>query len=382
MSDNQQIKEPLEIDRSSPKLAFVLTGVVLAGIFGGMYYMKNYGQEQAPAWQPQAVPVTAMQIEATELPITLSAIGTLSASEQVLLAAEASGRVASIHFKSGESVNKGEPLVDLYDGTEQAALEAAKANAKLAKSQLDRSERLAKTGVEPLDTLQVRRSTYEQAQAEVTRIEALIRQKQILAPFSGDLGIRQIDLGEYLSPGQPVVSLTALDTLFVEFAIPQQAFASIRTGAQVALKTDAYPNRSFIAEVNAIEPQVDEDTRNVHVQATLDNSDRALRPGMYVNASLSIDNYKNAILVPNTAIQTSAQGYSAVVIRGENTAEKGNAEIISVQIGERIGNQMVVTSGLNTGDVIVTVGQNRIQPGAEVVVSELTESAQTEAEER
>ncbi|SBS27602.1 Multidrug resistance protein MdtA precursor [Marinomonas aquimarina] len=382
MNDNQHIKQPLEIDRSSPKLAFALTGVVLAGIFGGMYYMKNYAQEQAPAWQPQAVPVTAMQVETTELPITLSAIGTLSASEQVLLAAEASGRVASIHFKSGESVAKGEPLVDLYDGTEQAALEAAKANAKLAKSQLDRSERLAKTGVEPLDTLQVRRSTYEQAQAEVTRIEALLRQKQILAPFSGDLGIRQIDLGEYLSPGQPVVSLTALETLFVEFSVPQQAFASIRTGAQVTLTTDAYPNRAFLAEVNAIEPQVDADTRNVHIQATLDNADRALRPGMYVNASLSLDNRKDAILVPNTAIQTSAQGYSAIAIRGENATEKGNAEIIGVQIGERIGNQMVVTSGLNAGDVIVTVGQNRIQPGAEVIVSELSTSDNTGSEER
>lgn len=371
MSD-QHLKEPLEIDSSSSKLAFALTGLVLAGIFSGMYYVKNYAQAQAPAWQAHAVPVTAMQVTATDLPITLNAIGTLSAAEQVLLAAETSGRVASIHFKSGDRVEQGTALINLYDGTEQAALEAAKANAKLAKSQLERSERLAKTGVEPLDALQVRRSTYDQAQADVTRVEATLRQKKILAPFSGDLGLRQVNLGEYLSPGQHVVSLTALDTLLVEFAVPQQAFAAIKTGAQVELKTDAYPNRSFTATVNAIEPQVDAETRNIQVQATLDNSDLALRPGMYVNASLSLDNRKQALLVPNTAIQTSAQGYSAVVIRGNDSLKQGNAEIISVQIGERVGNQMVVTSGLNAGDVIVTVGQNRIQPGAEVVVSKLT----------
>ncbi len=370
MSD-QDLKSPLEINRSTPIWIFAVTGLVLAGIFGGMYYMKNYRQAQAPVWQPQSVPVTAMQVRPTDLPITLAAIGTLSAAEQVLLAAETAGRVANIHFKSGDSVEQGAPLITLNDATEQAALNAAKANAKLAKSQLDRSERLAETGVEPLDALQVRRSTYDQSQAEVTRVEAAIRQKKILAPFAGELGIRQVNLGEYLSLGQHVVSLTALDTLLVTFSVPQQVLAAIKTGAQVKLKTDAYPNRSFTARVNAIEPQVDPETRNIQVQATLDNSDRALRPGMYVNASLSLNTRKQALLVPNTAIQTSAQGYSAVIIRGSDPRKEGNAEIISVQVGKRIGNQMEITSGLNAGDVIVTVGQNRIQPGAEVAVSEL-----------
>lgn len=370
MSD-QDPKSPLEINQSTPIWIFTVTGLVLAGIFGGMYYMKNYRQAQAPVWQPQSVPVTAMQVRPTDLPITLAAIGTLSAAEQVLLAAETAGRVANIHFKSGDSVEQGAPLITLNDATEQAALNAAKANAKLAKSQLDRSERLAETGVEPLDALQVRRSTYDQSQAEVTRVEAAIRQKKILAPFAGELGIRQVNLGEYLSLGQHVVSLTALDTLLVTFSVPQQVLAAIKTGAQVKLKTDAYPNRSFTARVNAIEPQVDPETRNIQVQATLDNSDRVLRPGMYVNASLSLNTRKQALLVPNTAIQTSAQGYSAVIIRGSDPRKQGNAEIISVQVGKRIGNQMEVTSGLNAGDVIVTVGQNRIQPGAEVAVSEL-----------
>ncbi|MFD1383376.1 efflux RND transporter periplasmic adaptor subunit [Rhodanobacter aciditrophus] len=370
MSD-QDLKSPLEINQSTPIWIFAVTGLVLAGIFGGMYYMKNYRQAQAPVWQPQSVPVTAMQVRPTDLPITLAAIGTLSAAEQVLLAAETAGRVANIHFKSGDSVEQGAPLITLNDATEQAALNAAKANAKLAKSQLDRSERLAETGVEPLDALQVRRSTYDQSQAEVTRVEAAIRQKKIFAPFAGELGIRQVNLGEYLSLGQHVVSLTALDTLLVTFSVPQQVLAEIKTGAQVKLKTDAYPNRSFTARVNAIEPQVDPETRNIQVQATLDNSDHALRPGMYVNASLSLNTRKQALLVPNTAIQTSAQGYSAVIIRGSDPRKEGNAEIISVQVGKRIGNQMEVTSGLNAGDVIVTVGQNRIQPGAEVAVSEL-----------
>lgn len=363
--------ETLEIKRSSPKLAFALTAVVLAGIFGGLYYMKNYAQDPAPAWQPHAVPVSAMKLTSETLPINIQSIGSLTAVNQVLLSAEASGRVSSINFNSGETVQAGQLLVQLFDGPEQAALTSAKASRDLARSQLNRSQKLSKTGVEPLDALQMRSSTFEQTDGEVSRIEAQLRQKQVIAPFNGQLGIRQVNLGQYLNPGEAVVTLTSLDTLYVEFTVPQQSLAAIHEGATVELTSDAYPERTFIAKVNAVEPQIDEDTRNITVQASLDNKDGALRPGMYVATSLSLSEQQHAIIVPSTAIQTSAQGYSAVVIRGDNTEQGGTAEIVGVQISKRIGNDIVVSSGLNEGDVIVTTGQNRVQPGAQVTVSQL-----------
>lgn len=373
MSDHTQHHEPLEINRGTPKIAFLIVALLLAAVFGGIYYVKH-AQPQAPAWQPHPVSVTAMQLHAKPLPMTLESIGSLTAVQQVQLASETSGRVSNIAFESGDYVEKGALLLQLNSAPEQAALEAAKANVRFAQSQLKRSEKLNKTGVEPLDVLQMRRSTYDQAAAEVSRLEAQLRQKQILAPFSGKLGIRQANLGQYLNSGQTVVTLTALDTLYAEFSVPQQNLSSIHQGADVALKVDAFPDQTFMAKVNAVEPQVNANTRNIMVQATLENHDETLRPGMYVTASLSLNTRKDALVVPNTAIQTSAQGYSAVVVRGEQAQQSGTAEIVPVQVGERIGNNIVVTSGLRSGDVIVTVGQNRIQPGAQVTVTELVNS--------
>jgi len=203
----------------------------------------------------------------------------------------------------------------------------------------------------------------------VQQIDARLVQKQVRAPFAGILGIRQVNLGQYLNPGDAVATLTALDSLFVDFALPQQELSRLQPGATVIVTSDAWPGRRFTAKVNAIEPKIGADTRNVTVQALLGNGDRALRPGMYVTAALELPVQQGALLVPATAIQTSAQGDSIIVIRGSNARLGGKAEIVPVQTGRRVGNDVVVTSGLRAGDVIVTEGQLRVQPGAEVKVA-------------
>nr|WP_239090193.1 efflux RND transporter periplasmic adaptor subunit [Marinomonas ostreistagni] len=312
-----------------------------------------------------------MQVTPQALPLTLEAIGSLTAVQQVMLSPEMAGRVQAINFESGQSVDQGALLLQLNSAPEQAALASAKANVRFAQSQLQRTEKLNRTGVEPLDALQMRRSTYDQAAAEVTRLEAQLRQKQIVAPFTGELGIRQVNLGQYINPGEAVVSLTALDKLYVEFSIPQQHLAALQQNAEVTLTSDAYPEQTFTAYVNAVEPQVNANTRNIRVQALLDNREQTLRPGMYVNVALAIDTREAAIVVPNTAVQTSAQGHMVTVVRGDNATEQGNAEVVPVEVGERIGEQILIRSGLQANDVIVTVGQNRLQPGAEVTVTEL-----------
>ncbi len=330
--------------------------------------MRMGGQQ---SWSQGALPVAATIVEPMRILNTLEAVGTLRAVNEVMLSPETGGRIVEINFKAGGSVEKDALLVQLFDGPERADLAAAKAALKLAETQLGRSERLAPTGADSRERLDQRRAERDQAAATVAQIEARIRQKQIRAPFAGEIGIRRINLGEYLNPGTDVASLTALDLLFVEFTLPQQELSKARPGANVEVTSDAWPGRNFTAEVNAVDPQIGEDTRNVLVQATLNNEDGALRPGMYVTASLVLPPQEDALVLPVTAVMTSAQGNSVVVIRGEKTSEGGAAEIIPVMSGRRIGDNVVITSGLTAGDVVVTEGQLRVQPGASVTVKKL-----------
>ncbi|WP_235654543.1 efflux RND transporter periplasmic adaptor subunit [Sphingobium yanoikuyae] len=297
------------------------------------------------------------------------AVGSLRAVREVTLSPEVAGRVSAIHFEAGGQVGSGALLVQLFDGPERADRRAAQAKAAFAGIQVARSQELAPTGAEPRETLEQRRADRDQAAAAVQQIDARLIQKQVRAPFAGVLGIRRINLGQYLNPGDAVATLTALDNLFVDFALPQQELNRLKPGSTVIVTSDAWPGRRFTAMVNAIEPKIGEDTRNVTVQALLPNGDRALRPGMYVTAALELPLQQGALLVPATAIQTSAQGDSIIVIRGSNARVGGRAEIVPVQTGRRVGNDVVVTSGLRAGDVIVTEGQLRVQPGAEVKIA-------------
>ncbi|KFZ37261.1 hemolysin secretion protein D [Shewanella mangrovi] len=349
----------------------IITAVFLALLLGGVYYWKAYLSSHQAHWQPQAVPVTAMQVTAAPLPLALNAVGELKAVNQVTLSADVAGRIDGIHFHSGEQVSADKLLLELYNGPEQAALQAAEARVAYAAHQLKRSQQLAPSGAESLDVLQERQSAFAQAQADVAAAKAQLRQKQIIAPFAGQLGIRQINLGQYVSPGQQAVTLTALDKLYVEFTLPQQDFAAVKVGGEIALSSDVYPQQHFSAKVHAIEPQLDNDTRNLLVQGELENAELLLRPGMYVNAALSLPAQIDAIVVPATAVQTSAQGYSVVVVRGDNATKQGKADIIAVEIGKRIDNRIQITSGIQAGDVIVVTGQNRVQPGADIVVQHL-----------
>ena len=318
---------------------------------------------------PQAVPVAAMVVQSRDIPAALEAVGSLRAVREVTLSPEIAGRVSAIHFEAGQPVGAGALLVQLFDGPERADHRAAQAKAAFAGIQVARSQELAPTGAEPRETLEQRRADRDQAAAAVQQIDARLVQKQVRAPFAGILGIRQVNLGQYLNPGDAVATLTALDSLFVDFALPQQELSRLKPGATVIVTSDAWPGRRFTAKVNAIEPKISADTRNVSVQALLGNGDRALRPGMYVTAALELPVQQGALLVPATAIQTSAQGDSIIVIRGSNARVGGKAEIVPVQTGRRVGNDVVVTRGLRAGDVIVTEGQLRVQPGAEVKVA-------------
>jgi len=348
-------------------IALAIVGLTF-GLFFGWRWLRVGIPPQAA---PPAVAVVATAVTPREVPSALEAVGSLRAVQEVTLAPEVAGRVTAIALQPGVRVSRGAALVQLYDAPEQADRVAALARMKLAAAQLARTRSLVPGGAESQELLQQRQAEYDQAAAAVRQLDARIAQKRIRAPFSGQIGIRRINLGQYLNPGDAVATLTAIDRLYADFTVPQQDLGKLRLGATVRLTTDAWPSRTFRGRVTTIEPRIGEDSRNVVVQALVINSDSALRPGMYVTAALELPPRSNALVVPATAIQTSASGDSVTVIRGHVPSRAGKAEIVPVVIGRRIGNSVIVTSGIRPGDVVVAEGQLRVQPGAQVRVVRL-----------
>lgn len=339
--------------------------VALIAILFGWRVARN----SAPPPQPMPpTQVAAIRVSSREVPDALRAVGSLRAVRQVMLAAETPGRVTTIRFDAGDRVAQGTTILTLFDAPERSDLAAARAKADFARIQLQRSKELAPSGAEPRELLQQRQAEYDQAVAAVAQVQARLVQKQVRAPFAGEIGIRRANLGQYLNAGDGIATLTDLNMLYGDFTVPQSQLADLRVGGPIAITTDARPGRTFSARITAIEPVVGSDTRNVAVQATLPNGDHALRPGMYVTAHVQLA-VSNAIVVPSTSIQTTASGDTVIVVRSPDRNGQGKADIVPVKVGARMGDDVVVAEGLHTGDVVVTTGQLRIQPGATVHIS-------------
>lgn len=354
-------------------LVIVIAVAVPAMALAGLHKWRSLRNVQ-PKFQSQPVAVVAQQAKAQELPMFIEAVGSLRAVREVVLAPEVNGRVTEILFKAGSSVAKNDLLVQLYDAPLRAERKEAQAKVHFAEAQLKRSKNLAPSGAEARSILDQRRSERDQAVAALQRIDAELKQKNILAPFAGELGIRRINPGQYLNPGDPIATLTALDSLYIDFTIPQQELSNIQPGAVVDVAVDAWPDQVFTAHVNVVEPHIAEDTRNITVQALLSNKDRKLRPGMYATVRLQQPPQKEALLVPITAVMTTAFGNSMMLIRGESPVASGKAEAVPVTTGRQIGNKITIARGLEPGDVFIAEGQVKVRPGAEVKVARLMES--------
>jgi multidrug efflux system membrane fusion protein len=357
---------PSRLPRGRP---IFFASIALLLLAGSLYAWRSARTAENAAGPMPPVPVSTIVVTPTDVPAALEAVGSLRAVREVVLAPEVAGRVTAIRFVAGARVGAGELLVQLFDAPERADRAAAQAKADFAGLQLARSNELAPSGAEPRELLDQRRAEHAQAHAAVRQIDARLVQKQLRAPFAGTLGVRQVNPGQYLNPGDPVATLTALDSLYVDFAVPQQDFSRLQPGATVDILSDAWPDRRFTARVTAIEPQVGKETRNVMVQATLPNPGLALRPGMYVTARLALPPIAGALVVPATAIQTSASGDSVMRVKMGKDRRGGTAEVVPVTTGRRFGDRVVVTGGLQSGDIVVTNGQLRVQPGAPVTLA-------------
>ncbi|MDC7787897.1 efflux RND transporter periplasmic adaptor subunit [Rhodoplanes sp. TEM] len=363
VSGGERTLDPRPTTTSRRVLPLLMALLVLALVFCGVALWRSVRLAATGGGGPTPVAVAAAAVAVETLPLSLRTTGSLQAVQEVVLAPEVAGRVVAIRFEAGAVVAEGAPLVQLFDAIERADRDAAVARAGFARNQLERSRELSPTGAETLQRLQQREAELAEATAAIAQIDARLVQKTVRAPFDGRIGIRRVNLGQYVNAGEPIATLVALDRLYVNFTVPQQDLAKLRVGGDVEVVSDAWPDRRFRAVINAIEPRVGTDTRNVTAQATLSDSDGLLRPGLYVTVEIAQPPRPDTILVPTTAIQATASGDSVLVLR------EGRAVPVPVVTGRQVGPRIVVERGLSAGDVVVTSGQLRIRPGAPVTVA-------------
>jgi len=302
---------------------------------------------------------------------TLRSVGSLSAVQGVTVAAELAGKITRIAFQAGSDVQAGDLLVQQDVSTEQAQLPGAEAEVELTRLNLERiSDLLAKQYISQAE-YDAAAAAFRQAQAEVERIKADIAKKTIRAPFSGKLGIRLVNLGQILDPGQEVVSLQALNPLFVEFLLPQQRLAEVKTGMSVRLTGDAVPE-PVAGTITAINPKIDEATRNVRLQATVANRNGQLRPGMYVNVEVLLPGERQVVTLPTTAVLYAPYGDSVFVVEEKATEGAADKSLVLrqqfVRLGEKRGDYVAVLSGIEHDDQVVSNGVFKLLNGIPVVV--------------
>ena len=336
----------------------------------GMQFGKM--AEMGESMQPPPQSVSTAFAERQSWPRTLRAIGSIEPVQGVRLDAELPGIVITINFENGQFVNEGDVLVQLDVAPEAALLRSNKANARLAKVELDRAQRLRNTNSVAQSELDRAEANYDIAIAQIKNTEAVIEQKTIYAPFSGRVGIRQINLGQYLSAGAPIVTIQSYDTIFVNFTLPQQMMDQVDTGMQITLKSDAYPERAFEGKLTAISPQVDPVTRTIELQGTLDNPEGLLRPGLFVDVTLTLPESDDVIAIPVTAIIYAPYGNSIYKV-SRNTDEESDPPTATVKqsfirIGQRKGDFVSVLNGLDAGDEVVSAGGFKLRNDAPVAI--------------
>ncbi len=356
------------------KRMFLMLGVtaVLLTALGFIKFKQVQSAVQAASFQPPPEAVTSVVVKREVWPSTTAVIGTIEAVRGVMVSADLPGSVARINFDSGKSVRAGEVLVELDTRQERAQLAALEAQRDLAKVNFGRMEQLVKQGV--ISRMEYDQATAQQRQTEanVGEIRATIERKTIRAPFSGTLGIRKVNLGQYLSAGSPVVQLQALNPIYVNFGLPQQVLGQVRVGRNLRVTSDDLGGKSFTGRVTALDSVVDEATRNVQVQATLANPEGKLQPGMFVQVEVVLGASRPVITLPASAISYAPYGDSVFVIT-DLKDQKGQAyrgvrqQFVKVE-GSR-GDQVAVVSGLNPGDEVVTSGVFKLRNGAAVQVN-------------
>jgi membrane fusion protein, multidrug efflux system len=325
-----------------------------------------------PTMMPPTTVSSATVKEEDWAPV-LSAVGSISAVQGAVVSSELAGVVSQIAFENGGTAKKGDLLVQLDASAEEALLRSAEAEAELARQDLERTRGLASQKVVSKAELDAAQSKFNRLNAVVDQMRSNIRKKTIIAPFDGQLGIRQVNVGQMINAGQQVVPLTSLDPVFADFALPQQHLGQLKPGLEVHITTDALPGRVFSGKLTAINSMVDSSTRNITLQATLENPDHALRPGMFAKAEVTLPEKHKTLVVPVSAISYAPFGDSVFVIDKQKDEKTGKeSQVIRqqfVRIGEARGDFVAITQGLKAGDIVVSTGVFKLRNGMTVTVN-------------
>jgi len=327
---------------------------------------------QGMSWQPPPEAVTTVVTKEEEWPASLSGIGSVAAVHGVTVSADLPGMVEKIAFDSGHRVEAGDVLLELDTSQERAQLAAAEAQRDLVRLNLDRSRQLLDKGVVAQAEYDQIAAEAKQAEARVGEIRATIQRKVIRAPFAGVLGLRQVNLGQYLNPGDAVVPLQSMDPVYVNFSLPQQDVAALRIGAEVNVAADSIAIRRATGRITAINSVVDEATRNVQVQATFQNPGGELRPGMFVDVQVVLGSSSRVIALPASAISYAPYGNSVFIVgdvKGPNGKTFRGVRQQFVKVGGSRGDQIAVLSGVQPGEEVVTSGVFKLRNGAAIFVN-------------
>ena len=328
--------------------------------------------------KPPPVAVSVAEAKSEVIPNLLTAVGDLAAVHQVNVTSDVNGRITEILFTAGATVKAGTPLVQLFDGPEQGDLASFKAQATVAQLSLDRAKHAGRAPVRPAGDGGHRADAYDQAQAGIAKTQAIISQKLVRAPFDGELGVRKVEVGQFLTAGTQIVSLTDLSVLFANFTVTEKDSGNLKVGQTVRIAVDAYPGRKFEGKITTIEPQIATDTRNIRVQATIANPDKILKPGMFATTTVVLPDKPPVVTVPETAVDYTLYGDSVYLVT-EKKEDDGKTSLTAVrtfvQTGNRIDGRAEIIKGLKPGDRVVAVGQLKLQSGAAVTISPRSRAA-------
>jgi membrane fusion protein, multidrug efflux system len=353
-------------------IMLVAVAVVFGGIFGFQAFKAVMIKKFIAALSNPPQTISAATAATSEWQPKIEAIGSLRAVRGSDLSLEVSGVVESISFSSGDDVQEGATLLKLRTADDVARLESLKAMAELNEITLDRAQRLLKTQAVSQAQLDSDAANLKNAKAQVAQQQAIIEKKILRAPFAGHLGIRAVDLGQYLGAGTPIVTLQALDPIYVDFFVPQQSVDQVRLGQQVAVKVDAYKDQTFAGEISAVNPKVDISNRNVQIRATLKNADHKLLPGMYATVDIAIGSPATYVTLPQTAITYNPYGDTVYVVESKGNDAEGKPHLVArqtfVTIGPTRGDQVAILRGVGEGDMIVTAGQIKLHNGSVVMI--------------
>jgi membrane fusion protein (multidrug efflux system) len=356
------------------RMVFMLiaVGVVLGGVFGFQAFknamIKKFMSAMAPPPQTVATAMAAMQ----DWQPHIEAVGSLRAVNGADLSFEVSGIVKDIRFMSGDDVAAGDLLVALRSDDDMGKLAALQAMAELSEINFQRDQQQFKIKAVSQATLDADAANLKNAKAQVAEQQAVVDKRTLRAPFAGHLGVRAVDVGQYISAGTAVVTLQALDPIYVDFFLPQQALNQVRLEQGLAIKIDTYPNQDFAGTITAINPKVEAATRNVQIRATLKNPDRKLLPGMYANIDIAAGTKERYVTLPQTAVTYNPYGETVYIIDDKGVGPDGKPQLVARQsfitAGAKRGDQVAVLSGIDEGQTIVIAGQMKLHNGSAVVI--------------